>query len=156
MVRSYPSRLRYKLGTLASRGIVPLLDTDHRTHQYLPACISSLAPYRIALMVLFFLLVAMAAGVCTIACAATAISLRLRLKPAGAATIGTLALPGLIMASLILWAMIMEVDDAPPGMVLLGNLVFLTVSTPLSFVVSLQTLRWHARRKLRHNGSSQE
>jgi maltodextrin utilization protein YvdJ len=66
--------------------------------------------------------------------------------------IGTLAIPALICASLIYWLMTMEVDDAPPGMVIIGNLTAIAVITPLALLASRLTTRFFDRRALR-NGS---
>ena len=44
----------------------------------------------------------------------------------------------------------MEADDAAPGNVLYGSLIFLAVVTPIAFLASHFTIRFLARRALRN------
>jgi hypothetical protein len=67
-------------------------------------------------------------------------------------TIGTLTQPSLICALLVYWLMTMEVDDAPPGVVVMGSLTLIAVITPVSFFASRLTTRFLDRRALQ-NGS---
>ena len=55
--------------------------------------------------------------------------------------IGGMTLPTLVIVGLVYWLNTMEVDDAPPGMVILGNMLLLVVITPLSFLGSFATIR---------------
>lgn len=59
--------------------------------------------------------------------------------------IGGMTLPSLMVLGLAYWLMTMEVDDAPPGMVILGNLAALLVIIPVSFSASFFTVRALAR-----------
>lgn len=63
--------------------------------------------------------------------------------------LGTLALPALICASFLYWVMTMEVDDAPPGMVLIGNLIVIAVIVPIALLACNLTIRFLSRRALR-------
>lgn len=62
--------------------------------------------------------------------------------------IGTLTMPALICLSFGYWALTMEVDDAPPGNVLMGSLTAVAVVTPFALFVSRFTVMFLSRRAL--------
>ncbi|EJL23653.1 hypothetical protein [Novosphingobium sp. AP12] len=68
---------------------------------------------------------------------------------------GTLAIPALISASLIYWLSTMESDDAPPGMVIIGNVTAIAVITPLALFASHLTTKFMDRRAARNAQLSQ-
>jgi hypothetical protein len=63
--------------------------------------------------------------------------------------LGTLVIPSLIVGALVYWLITMEVDDAPPGMLIMGNLTLLAVVTPITFLASHFTVQFLARRASR-------
>ena len=64
--------------------------------------------------------------------------------------IGTLTIPALLCVSLGHWVLTMEVDDAPPGAVLMGSLMALAVVTPIALLASRFTVKFLSRRALRN------
>lgn len=75
---------------------------------------------------------------------------RLTKRDVTAIVVGGLMLPALVLAGLLYWLATMEVDDADPGMVILGNLLLVAVITPVGMLASYLTVRFLARRKQRH------
>jgi vacuolar-type H+-ATPase subunit I/STV1 len=59
---------------------------------------------------------------------------------------GGLAFPSVLLLGLIYWLLTMEVDDAPPGMVILGSLMAAAIAAPITFLVSFATVLLLARR----------
>ena len=64
--------------------------------------------------------------------------------------IGTLTILALLCVSFGYWVLTMEADDAPPGVVLMGNLTALAVVTPIALLASRFTVRFLSRRALRN------
>jgi hypothetical protein len=58
---------------------------------------------------------------------------------------GGLAVPWLFLLGLVYWLITMEVDDPPPGMVILGSLVAISITAPLTLLVSFITVWLLAR-----------
>ena len=59
---------------------------------------------------------------------------------------GGLAFPLLTLAGLFYWLATMEVDDPPPGAVIIANLALTGLALPLTFLMSLGTVCLLARR----------
>ena len=55
--------------------------------------------------------------------------------------VGGLTVPSILLLGLIHWLITMEVDDAPPAMVILGSLVAVGITAPLTLLVSFITVR---------------
>ncbi|MFA6117420.1 MAG: hypothetical protein WC729_25710 [Sphingomonas sp.] len=104
------------------------------------------------MLVVSLVLVGIIVGVSLIASAIAALCRLLTESNALSLTMGTLTMPALICALFVYWVMTMEVDDAPPGNVLIGNLTALAVVTPIALLASHLTIRLLSRRALR-NGS---
>jgi len=98
------------------------------------------------------IMVAVAVPVLAIAVGCSAIVLRFAHSDAVAVLAGGLIVPLLFVLGLLYWLLTMEVDDAPPGMVILGSLTAAAVTTPITFFVSLATV-WLIRRRAGQNGS---
>lgn len=75
---------------------------------------------------------------------------RLTGNDALALAVGTFSMPALILASLAYWLVTMEVEDAPPGNVVLGNLFVVCLITLVALLASHLTLKFLARRSLRN------
>jgi hypothetical protein len=82
-----------------------------------------------------------------IASAGAALARYLTKRDGLAVFIGGMTLPSVIVLGLGYWLVTMQVDDAPPGMVILGNLVALAIVTPMSFLASRYTVRFLARNR---------
>jgi hypothetical protein len=85
----------------------------------------------------------------TAGCAAAA--RRVMKKDWSAILAGGSAVPSMFLLGLIYWLITMEVDDAPPGMVILGSLSAAAMTAPLTFLVSFFTV-WLLARRMRLNG----
>lgn len=81
-----------------------------------------------------------------VASAITAVCRLLTKSDALSVTLGTLTMPALIFAALVYWVITMEADDAPPGMVLIGNMTVIAVVTPIALLASRLTTRLLSRR----------
>lgn len=66
--------------------------------------------------------------------------------------VGSLFVPAMISAQLIYWLNTMEVDEAAPGNVLIGNLLTIAAATAIGFLASHLTIRFLSRRTLRNDG----
>lgn len=101
------------------------------------------------MFMLFLVLVGI--GTLLIAGGIAALTRHLTGKDALALAFGTLTMPAIILALLAYWLVTMEVDDAPPGMVILGNLAVIGVITPVALLASHLTVKFLARRTLRNS-----
>jgi len=97
-------------------------------------------------------LVGIIVGVSLIASVLAALCRLLAKSNALSRAVGTLTMPVLICAAFVYWVMTMEVDDAPPGNVLVGTLTAVAVVTPIALLASHLTIRFLSRRAPR-NGS---
>ena len=57
----------------------------------------------------------------------------------------------MLLLGLIYWLLTMDVDDAPPGMVILGSLMVAAITVPITFLVSFVTV-WLLARRTRLGG----
>ena len=62
-------------------------------------------------------------------------------KDGVAIVIGGLALPLLVLCGLVYWLLTMAVDDPPPGLVIMGNLITAGVTAPIGFLASYIAVR---------------
>ncbi|MBU6166569.1 MAG: hypothetical protein KGQ52_10625 [Alphaproteobacteria bacterium] len=99
-----------------------------------------------------FFLVFVGIGAFLTAGATAALARHLTGKDALALAFGTLTMPAIILALLAYWLATLEVDDAPPGMVILGNLAVIGVITPVALLASHLTIKFLGRRTLRNSG----
>jgi xanthine/uracil/vitamin C permease (AzgA family) len=95
-------------------------------------------------------LIGIVAGVSLIAGTIAAVSRVVSKSNALSVALGTLTIPALLCASFGYWVLTMEVDDAAPGAVLMGNLTALAIVTPIALLASRCTIKFLSRRALRN------
>jgi len=104
------------------------------------------------MLITSLVLVGFVTGVLVITGAVAAICRLVTKSRAVSLMIGTLAIPALILASFVYGMLTMGDDDAPPGMVIIGNLIAVAIIMPLALLASNLTNRCLDRRALRNVG----
>jgi len=97
------------------------------------------------------IIIAVSVALLAVAMGCSAIVLRFALRASAAVLAGGLIVPLLFILGLLYWLLTMEVDDALPGMVILGCLTVAAVTAPITFFASLVTV-WLLRRRAERNG----
>lgn len=96
-------------------------------------------------------IIAVSVALLAVAMGCSAMSLRFAQRASVAVVAGGLSVPLLFILGLLYWLLTMGVDDAPPGMVILGCLTGAALTAPATFFVSLITV-WLLRRRAERNG----